>query len=955
MRETPPLGTITPDDFRRIREVFEAALERPAVDRRMFIEHAFGGNTVLVAEVERMLAAEDAPDRILDRESLGGSGLPDRVAAACSSCHAVLAAGDRFCRTCGTPTRATHGEDGRFRAGALFANRFRIVARLGRGGMGDVHRADDLELGQPVALKFLTRFRSDECARARLRNEVRLARQLAHPNVCRVYDIGEAHGDLYLSMEYVDGEDLAALLKRIGRLPIDKGIEIARKLCAGLAAAHAKGVLHRDFKPANIMIDGHGEVRIMDFGLAAVASELDVADVRSGTPAYMAPEQLAGKEATKQSDLYALGLVLYELFTGKPPFAAKDLQELQRLREATPATTPSTLIPDIGPRVEDAILRCLEPDPKQRPASALAVAGSLPGGDPLAEALAAGETPSPEMVAAAGPTEGLRPRVALALLAGTIAAIAVAVALTPTTQLLAKLPFDASPEELAIRSRDIIRALGYTQPPADVASGFRYDARYLDYMKRNVITSGASARTEWNRVLGREPSPVSFWYRQNSAPFSPPRPVSGFQDRVQYEPLTDRPGTLLVEVDLKGRIQRFVATPVSVQPSSGVSPDPDWRALFTAAGLDITRFERAEPRSSLDWVSDHRVSWAGEYPGGDGLPVRLDAASFRGAVTYFEVVFPWAAAESPREVARASMVQVLLNLLVAVVVGIGARYQWKSGRGDPRGAWRVGVYVFVTTALTAALAAHDATASFGFGTGLLLAVFNGVVSVAGYVALEPLVRRHRPQALITWGRLLMGRWRDPAVGRDVLLGVLCGTIIHPAIRLGQLGVVWFGVPPAHPVETMPLTLVSLLGGRLLAAVVVGCFYSAMNALPFLFVFLVARLVVRSLWLAALVCVALFAATGALPTFLEGNWLVGVGWVFEFSALMFVVLRFGLLTGVAFVGASLLIRMLVVTSDLGAWYGQGTLAAVVVGSAIALWACRTSLGGRPFLGSGSLTS
>jgi eukaryotic-like serine/threonine-protein kinase len=174
-----------------------------------------------------------------------------------------VAVSHRFCPSCGTPARAVHGDEGRFRAGALFAKRFRIVSRLGRGGMGEVYCVDDLELGQPVALKFLTVFRSDERARMRLRNEVRLARQLTHPNVCRVYEIGESHGELYLSMEYVDGEDLAALLKRIGRLPIDKGIEIARKLCAGLAAAHAKGVLHRDFKPANIMIDSHGEVRIM--------------------------------------------------------------------------------------------------------------------------------------------------------------------------------------------------------------------------------------------------------------------------------------------------------------------------------------------------------------------------------------------------------------------------------------------------------------------------------------------------------------------------------------------------------------------------------------------------------------------------------------------------------------------------------------------------------------------
>ncbi len=417
MAELPTLGTVSPDDFRRIRQVFEAALERPVSQRQTFIEQGCGGDTLLMAEVERMLAAEAERVSMIDGGAALAARRRDGSATRCSSCDALLDVADRFCRTCGTPARAVHGDDGRFRAGALFANRFRIVARLGRGGMGEVYRADDLELGQPVALKFLTVFRSDERARARLRNEVRLARQLAHPNVCRVYDIGESHRDLYLSMEYVDGEDLAALLKRIGRLPIDKGIEIARKLCAGLAAAHAKGVLHRDFKPANIMIDSHGEVRIMDFGLAAIADQLETDDVRSGTPAYMAPEQLAGKEATKQSDLYALGLVLYELFTGKAAFEAKSVEEFLRVRSVAPATTPSTLIPDIGPRVEGAILRCLEPDSAQRPASALDVSALLPGGDPLAEALAAGETPSPEMVAAAGPTHVLSPRVATGLLA----------------------------------------------------------------------------------------------------------------------------------------------------------------------------------------------------------------------------------------------------------------------------------------------------------------------------------------------------------------------------------------------------------------------------------------------------------------------------------------------------------------------------------------------------------
>ena len=193
-------------------------------------------------------------------------------------------------------------DEGRFPPGTLLAQRYRIVSLLGRGGMGEVYRANDLLLAQAVALKFLpAQWTSDEPTLARFRNEVRIARQISHPNVCRVYDIGEAEGATYLSMEYVDGEDLASLLRRIGRLPRDKALEIARQLCAGLAAAHDKGVVHRDLKPANIMLDGQGQLRITDFGLAGVASE--VKDIRSGTPAYMAPEQRSGKEVTARSDI----------------------------------------------------------------------------------------------------------------------------------------------------------------------------------------------------------------------------------------------------------------------------------------------------------------------------------------------------------------------------------------------------------------------------------------------------------------------------------------------------------------------------------------------------------------------------------------------------------------------------------------------------------------------------
>ena len=157
-------------------------------------------------------------------------------------------------------------------------------------------------------------------------SEVRLARQISHPNVCRVHDIGEADGRHYLSMEYIDGEDLASLLQRIGRLPHEKVVEIARQLCAGLAAAHDQGVLHRDLKPANIMIDGRGHARIADFGLAVTAQSRTAGEI-AGTPAYMAPEQIVGRTLTAQTDIFALGLILHELLTGKRVFQASTLQQ----------------------------------------------------------------------------------------------------------------------------------------------------------------------------------------------------------------------------------------------------------------------------------------------------------------------------------------------------------------------------------------------------------------------------------------------------------------------------------------------------------------------------------------------------------------------------------------------------------------------------------------------------
>src|SRR5687767_3472088 len=256
----------------------------------------------------------------------------------CPSCGISNADSQRFCGACGAaiaqseaetvagpaPSRPVVGAAG-FVPGQMFAGRYRVVGLLGRGGMGEVYRADDLKLGQPVALKFLPRDVAHDADRLeRFLTEVRLSLRVTHPNVCRVFDIGQLDERHFLSMEFVDGEDLASLLRRIGRLPEDKAVEIARQLCAGLAAAHDEGVLHRDLKPANIMIDGRGRAKITDFGLAGATAGISGRDARAGTPQYMAPEQVAGRELSERTDLYALGLVLYEIFTGKRAFEIKN-------------------------------------------------------------------------------------------------------------------------------------------------------------------------------------------------------------------------------------------------------------------------------------------------------------------------------------------------------------------------------------------------------------------------------------------------------------------------------------------------------------------------------------------------------------------------------------------------------------------------------------------------------
>lgn len=283
-------------------------------------------------------------------------------------------------------------------------------------------------------------------------------------------------------MEFIDGDDLSSLLRRIGRLPHDKALEISRQLCAGLHAIHQVGVLHRDLKPANAIIDGRGKARITDFGIAGLESELRDGAGVAGTPAYMSPEQITGKELTAKSDIYSLGLVLYEIFTGRQAFEADSINELIRKHKTAAPTNPSEFVKDIDSLVEQTIFLCLEKDPSERPASAMQVALMLPGGNPLEAAIAADETPSPEMVAAAPKKGALKPAVAVACLAAVVLLFAFIVFFVGQAKHYEWMPLEKSPEVLAEHADAIVKKLGYTNAPVDT-----------DYSFANAITAKASS------------------------------------------------------------------------------------------------------------------------------------------------------------------------------------------------------------------------------------------------------------------------------------------------------------------------------------------------------------------------------------------------------------------------------------------------------------------------------
>ncbi len=809
-----------------------------------------------------------------------------------------------------------------YQTGEVVVDRYRIVALLGEGAMGRVYRAEDDRLEQTVALKFLPRIQVlDPTWRRRVECEVKLSREVGHSNICRVYDLGDVDGAPFISMEYIDGEDLASLLRRVGRLTGPRAIDIARQICVGLAAAHIHGVLHRDLKPANVMIDNNGRVRITDFGLAVLSGQVERGQIRAGTPRYMAPEQLAGIAVTEKSDIYSLGLVLYEMFTGVPAFDAENaLDYLQLQQNATPRL-PSEIVPEIDPTVEAVILACLKKDPAERPESALNVAAALPGGDLLAAALDAGKIPTREMLATASAQGTIGRREMWRIAVVTLVVFVVAILFGNKTHPIAIHGGSKSPEVLMEKASEVSKLAGFDPATPDADGRFfpSVDAKISQWVpavegkKMNLAIPGGDE--------------VLFLYRESH---SNPRPLGRDDLSIIMPAMTpiqleaEFVASTTMILDGQGRLLFFEST----NPSGDHQNAGDWRELIRAAGFDPEGLTPTPPLVIPGVDSDQRRAFHTPPIDPQSQSRRFEVAMRDHRVRFFAVLRE---SMTPPESAffvtpaRWAFIQAVRNGVLLVLLGVAIPGAWKNfnARGDLLGALRVGAFVFGLRIIGDFLSIRHLS---GFTDAIeqladnaVGALSEGLIVSLFYMALESHVRRLWPRSLGGWSRMLNGHLRDPFVGRDVLAGCAVGGFWAILVFLDRFLPAWMGWE-LRPQLRIYQSLEDLIGGRFAVAGVLNSLrFGIYQGLALLLVLVTTTWLTGSrrwvaLFMTWLIGAAMYAPTASHPV---TAWILFAPGIVALG--LFLMMNWGLVSLVTAILVAGLLCTFPITTDFHAWY------------------------------------
>ncbi len=859
----------------------------------------------------------------------GENPSPDEYARRFPAFESAVDAAFELTTPVGPPKPTSRPTPGRFAAGDILAGRYRIVAQVGVGGMGEVFRADDLDLGEQVALKFLPSARAmDPAWVSKLKQEVALARRVTHVNVCRVHDLGEADGQTFLVMEFVDGKSLDSIRRMLRRIDPEQVINYARQLCDGLQAVHNKQLLHRDLKPGNVLLDGDGRILLADFGLAAIAADMGSEDAGAGTVLYMAPEQLLAENVTVQSDLFALGLILYELVTGERPFPAGSREELRRQHAELTPVTPSKLASGIDPALDQVTLRCLARDPRQRPASAQEVKDALP---PL----------SPKMTRQEGGTGTLRPQVAVAVLAAALLGLFLNARLAESTMAFHQVGTIKAPNYLRERAVELARDFGYLDPVTMEASALEWDTDLV----RHATLEQSSV---WNGQGDRAPPLMYFWYRAS------PRMLVSTSRITPVDPPMTEPGMYCVLLDPQGKLIEFHAVPArTASPRPGTAEEIGDK-LLAAAGLDKREFRKAPPARRPTAFAE--AAWS--YERIDGGTQRVDVAVCDGKPVYFRVGEPFGREERPDRTEAASVASMHVSQRRFGMYGLGIMVtalaltlpvvvrNLRLGRCDVQAAFRLGgIYLALVLGWWLLTARHCPTleAERALITNVLgFTAFWGTLLVVMYLALEPYMRRRWPERLSSWNRLLSGRVTDPLVGRDLLFGVGIGTVLALILKGAALGGGTFAayVPIAEILcPDVPLGAILALLSLALVRMVVGFGY-----------LIIFGLVLRREWLALLFLAAIVAGNTevASPTLDLSRWTTWAGCFAIGGLVVLTIARFGLITTLAAHFTAAVINVMPITTNPQSWYAGTTATSAALLVALAVYGFFVSLGGQKLI-------